>query len=271
MTTRAHINGTNIHYEMQGDGPPLVLVHGSWGDAVEWEAVTGPLAENFRVIAYDRRGHSRSDQGHGADTRRTDEDDLVAIIESLADGSAHIAANSFGGLIALGVTARRPEIVRSVSVHEPPAAPLLPAEVAGELMAAVGEIVEGIAAGEVEIATRRFMEEIALGPGSWELLTDHERATFIGNAPTFLGEMADPAALEVDLAALGSNGVTTQVSKGSESPPPLVMLADALAAALPHAETGVVEGAGHNPHETHPHGYVEMIAAFAGHAERLTV
>ena len=49
------------------------------------------------------------------------------------------------------------------------------------------------------------------------------------------------------------------------------MLADALAAALPHAETGIVEGAGHTPHETHAHAYVEMITAFAGQAERLAV
>jgi pimeloyl-ACP methyl ester carboxylesterase len=170
--------------------------------------------------------------------------------------------------VSLGLAARRPELVRSVSVHEPPALSVIPAEAGAGLVAVAGEIVEQIQAGDAEAGTRRFMEEVALGPGSWAKMTERERTTFVANAPTFAGEMSDPAWSGVDTEALGRSACRTQVSKGLDSPEPLQALADALAAALPHAESGVIEG-GHDPHETHPHEYVEMITAFATQGDQV--
>jgi pimeloyl-ACP methyl ester carboxylesterase len=60
MTT---INGVKIFYELTGDsGEPLVLVHGSWIDHHNWDAVVPSLARSFRVLTYDRRGHSQSER-----------------------------------------------------------------------------------------------------------------------------------------------------------------------------------------------------------------
>lgn len=269
MTTRAQINGTPIHYEATGEGPPLVLVHGSWGDAIDWGAVAGLLSESFRVIAYDRRGHSRSRPVPEDHTRRADEDDLAGVIESLAGGAAHVVTNSFGGLIGLGLAARRPELFASLAVHEPPVMSIV-GEGAAELLGAATTLADQIEAGDVEVATRTFMEEIALGPGSWEgQLAERERRTFVANAPTFAGEVRDPAAYDVDIDALARSRVPSLITKGSEGPPPLRALSDELARVLPHAETGVFEGAGHAPHETHPSDYADLIAAFATQADQV--
>lgn len=54
----ARINGVELCYELSGSGEPLVLVHGSWGDHHNWDPVVSGLAESFRVVADDRRGHS---------------------------------------------------------------------------------------------------------------------------------------------------------------------------------------------------------------------
>ncbi|TMK54544.1 MAG: alpha/beta fold hydrolase, partial [Actinobacteria bacterium] len=58
----ARVNGIELYYEVSGSGEPLVLVHGSWGDHHNWDPVVVPLAESFRVVTYDRRGHSASER-----------------------------------------------------------------------------------------------------------------------------------------------------------------------------------------------------------------
>jgi len=55
-----NINGVSIFLQEFGSGSPLVLVHGSWVDHMEWPFVVPLLAPRFRVTVYDRRGHSQS-------------------------------------------------------------------------------------------------------------------------------------------------------------------------------------------------------------------
>ena len=60
------VNGVRLFYELQGTGAvPLVLVHGSWNSHHAWDLVAPRLAEVFRVLTYDRRGHSQSERPTG--------------------------------------------------------------------------------------------------------------------------------------------------------------------------------------------------------------
>ena len=62
----AEVNGVRLFYELQGTGAvPLVLVHGSWNSHHAWDLVVPRLAEAFRVLTYDRRGHSQSERPIG--------------------------------------------------------------------------------------------------------------------------------------------------------------------------------------------------------------
>ena len=63
------INGVNLHYELIGSGDLLLLVHGSWGDHFEYDQIVPALAERFRVLTYDRRGHSASGPATGSVSR----------------------------------------------------------------------------------------------------------------------------------------------------------------------------------------------------------
>ena len=114
------VNGVRLYYELHGSGEPLVLVHGSWGDARSWRLVVPGLAESFRVVVYDRRGHSRSQRPDTPGSVDEDGDDLAALLEALDLAPAHVVTNSYGGNIALRLATRRPEVFRSLSCHEPP-------------------------------------------------------------------------------------------------------------------------------------------------------
>lgn len=256
-----------LYREVQGEGPLLVLVHGSWADHTNWIAAAALLAERFRVVSYDRRAHSLS--GGGGDAvlaRRRHEDDLAALIESVGGGDpAFVAGNSYGGAIALGLAARRPELVRGVTVHEPPLVGLLPdggplAELAAGFSATLDAVVGELDEGRVERGTRRFVEEIALGPGGWELLPERARAVCLANAGAFRAEMRDPDWASLDVGALGELPGRIVVTKGDAGPLFLSLLADRVASRVAGAELVPLPGAGHVPHLSHPEEYARLVA-----------
>ena len=253
------INGTHLHVRVAGDGPTLVLVHGSWTDHVSWAALVPHLARSFRVVTYDRRGHSLSARTAGPVARTQHEDDLAALIGTLDVGPVLVTGSSYGGLVTLGLTARRPDLVRSVTVHEPPAVAM-----DDPFLERARAIVGLIASGAVEEGTRRFVELIALGPGSWDLLPLPTRETFMFNAPTFVSEQADPTWSRLDYDALRAYAGPVLVTGGEASSPFLQGLVDGLTAELPGAEKAVIDGAGHAPHLSHPEAYARALTAFYG-------
>src|SRR5688572_20332986 len=226
------LNGIDLFYEIGGDGPPLVIVHGSWTDHTAWGMVAERLESSFRVVRYDRRGCSRSERPAGPRTRRDDEDDLAAIIERFADGRASVIASSFGGLVTLGLAARRPELLDRLCIHEAPSAPLVQegedARVLAESLDAIREVREQIEAGDSAGGAYRFVEELGLGPGGWELLPEQIREIFVNNAPAFAAEQRDPAWADLDIAAIAAAGHPLLLTRGTTSPAWLVITQDAL-------------------------------------------
>src|SRR5687768_12277068 len=89
------VNGCRLCYQLSGDkGDPLVLVHGSWVSLDHWSLVVPGLAERHRVLAYDRRGHSRRERPPAPDSVHDDVADLAALIEELELAPAWVAGNS---------------------------------------------------------------------------------------------------------------------------------------------------------------------------------
>ncbi|MGH2989690.1 MAG: alpha/beta fold hydrolase [Solirubrobacterales bacterium] len=187
------VNGVRTHYELAGDGDGMVLVHGSWDDLHAFDGVAPALAQRYRVLAYDRRGHSGST---GEGTIDDDVADLAALIESLDLAPAHVVGHSLGGSVALRFAIARPDLLRTVNVHEPPLFALLADDPEGraqleEAAGRIEEVVAEIEAGNPETAARRFVDEVALGPGAWETLPPKVHDTMIGNAATFAEEVRD--------------------------------------------------------------------------------
>ena len=130
----AEVNGVRLYYEVHGGGEPLALVHGSWSDATGWQLVVPGLAESFRVLGYDRRGHSRSERPDTPGCVDEDGDDLAALLEALELAPAHVVTSSYGGNVALRLATRRPEVFRSLSCHEPPLWSLLEGDAESQAM-----------------------------------------------------------------------------------------------------------------------------------------
>jgi pimeloyl-ACP methyl ester carboxylesterase len=260
----AEVNGIGLYYELEGSGEPLALVHGSWGDATSWRFVVPGLAERFRVLAYDRRGHSRSDRPATPGSIDEDGDDLAALLEALELAPAHVATNSWGGNIALRLATRRADVFRSLSCHEPPLWSLLNGDPEGHAMLQQGarsleEVRRRIAAGDHEGAARHFVEEVAFGPGAWEhALSAEMRAVFVRNAPTYLDELQDPDQLDVDQDALARLEIPVRLTEGSESPRVFPRVIDRLATLIPSVTRETIDGAAHVPHLSSPERYVEF-------------
>lgn len=122
----ARVNGVRLFYELHGGGVvPLVLVHGSWDSHHDWDLVVPRLGKSFRVLTYDRRGHSQSERLSGQGSVREDVADLAALIEDLRLAPAWVAGNSFGASITLRLAGERPDLLRGLIAHEPPLLSLL--------------------------------------------------------------------------------------------------------------------------------------------------
>jgi pimeloyl-ACP methyl ester carboxylesterase len=270
----ANVNGVRLFYERTGDaGPSLVLAHGSWGDHGGWKPVVSSLAQRFRVVVYDRRGHGRSEPSSAPGSIEDDAADLAGLIEYLGFAPAHVAGISFGGSIALRLAARRPELFRSLAAQEPPLFGLLANDpVHGpamrEVLDRIEAVAERLAAGDAEGGTRRFFETVAHAPGVWDGMPLEVRRFLIGHAATFLEEALDPESYTVDLAALAGFTRPVLLSHGDTSPPWFAPVVAKLAAVLPHAETRVFVGAGHVAIDTHAAEYVAAVTALAAAVDR---
>jgi pimeloyl-ACP methyl ester carboxylesterase len=258
----AEVNGVTLYYEVHGTGEPLALVHGSWADATIWEAVAPGLSESFAVLAYDRRGHSRSERPETPGSAAQDADDLAALLEELDLAPAHVVANSFGGNIALRLAAERPSLLRSLSCHEPPLMRLLEEDAEGQALkdeddAMNRSVARRIADGDDEGAARQFLDAV-LGAGAWdEQVPAEDKERFVRNAPTFLDEVQDPDGDDVDLEGLAESDVPLTVTDGPESPPMFLRIVDRLCELVPDARRETIEGADHLPQVTVPERYVE--------------
>jgi pimeloyl-ACP methyl ester carboxylesterase len=264
--TIEQINGTTLFHDETGQGEPLVLVHGAWIDHTSWDAVVPRLAQSFRVVTYDLRGHGASAlDPPDAGTVHDDVADLAALIEHLDLGAVNVAGISSGACIALRLAIENPAMVRRVLPHEPPCAeyllddpenkPLL--DEVGELL---GDTARRIEEGDHRGAAQRFFDELVLVP--WDDLPPATQDLIAAHAVPFLGQLHDPDAVALDPDALRAVPAPVLLSQGSASHRFAALVVERLAGVLPNVRRFVMADAGHVPHMTHPDAYVEMVDEF---------
>jgi pimeloyl-ACP methyl ester carboxylesterase len=105
-----------VRVETLGEGPIVVLVHGSIGGGQAAWAEQRPLAERWTLVIPDRPGF-----GAGPLVERVDFDVDAPLMAELLAGGVHLVGHSYGGVVSLLGAARRPDDVRSLTVIEPPA------------------------------------------------------------------------------------------------------------------------------------------------------
>jgi pimeloyl-ACP methyl ester carboxylesterase len=269
ITLTVGVDGATLHVQRTGSGERVILVHGAWGDGDSWRPLVAVLADRYEVVTYDRRGHSRSAGGDRQGGRLEDADDLVAIIDALGGEPVHLVGNSAGASVVLTVAAFHPDRCVSVAAHEPAVTALLvdhPDPAVREALAADDAADERVRtlleAGQHEAAARHFIDEVALGPGTFDALPAERTAAWVANASTFLDDLNDPDDRTLELDRLATSPVPILLTEGTESPLVMRAATEEVAARVPHAELVVLEGADHVPYLSTTELYVDTVCAF---------
>jgi pimeloyl-ACP methyl ester carboxylesterase len=225
-----------------GDGAPVVvLVHGSMDRHTSFARLRSRLMATCHVISYDRRGYAAS---RGAEPPAGGIDDHVRDLEAIAAGRrCTIVGHSYGGNVVLALAARRPDLVGSAVVYEPPLAwrPEWPHH--GSQPPAF----RGVSGEEAAEAFLRRM----IGDNRYERLPLKTREEVLKDGDALVAELTairldeapyDPALIEVPvLVALGGDSDDRHRNASTW-----------LAAELPHGSLHTIAGARHGGHQSHP-------------------
>lgn len=105
-------DGGRIHLVERGAGPALVLVHGITLGVATWTPQLHSLADRYRVIAVDQRGHGQSIAGDGGYSMERLADDLAEVLDDLDVTGAVLVGHSMGGMVSQLMAVRHPDVLR---------------------------------------------------------------------------------------------------------------------------------------------------------------
>ncbi|WP_033261163.1 alpha/beta fold hydrolase [Amycolatopsis vancoresmycina] len=105
-----------VHYDRTGDGPGLLLLHGTAASREQWAPLTA-LATGFTVLAPDFPGSGRTTDGGGPITVEALAAQAEAVLDHAGFGAAHVVGHSLGAVVAAHLAGTRPDRVRSAVLH----------------------------------------------------------------------------------------------------------------------------------------------------------
>ena len=189
MTSFAENGGVRIAWDEQGEGSPLLLIHGlgygRWG----WQPVLEPLAERHRVLRFDNRGIGESDAPPGPYSARTMAEDAASVLDAAGVDRAHVVGTSLGGMVAQALASDFPERVdRLVLACTTPGG-----EHAVPFPESTVRLLQQAQTLEPLVALRRFVEN-ALAPDPPEALVEEIFALRVQNPPDPAGWQGQAAA-----------------------------------------------------------------------------
>jgi pimeloyl-ACP methyl ester carboxylesterase len=263
----ADVPNARLRYDVSGRGDPTVLVHGSLVDRTTWDAVRPGLAQSLTVLVYDRRGHGESTGAPRTHPVRDDAGDLAALLESIDLYPVHVIAHSYGGAVALRLAADRPEMVRSLALHEPPFVGLLgddpaTAPEAERLLAGTRAIQALARAGKPEAAAHEIVNAFSSEQGAWERLRPEVQRALVRHVDRWTEELADPEATQPDRVLLTDLLIPVLLTTGERSPPFVQRVSRLLAARLHNALLRTLPGVGHAPHLSAPDQFIALVHSF---------
>lgn len=249
-----------LAYDATGEGPPLIILHGLFGSARNWQSPARRLAGHFRVICVDQRNHGRS--AHTAGFDYTDmAADLGALMDELGLPAANLVGHSMGGKTAMSFALAHPErVTRLVMVD---IAPVAYADVHSPVVAALQALPleqysrrqqadEALAASVPEADIRSFLlQNLILGSqgGSWRL----NLAAIAASIPALVA--APPGCASATFTG------PAHVIRGARSDRVSDRYLPEFRRCFPALAVHTVEAAGHWPHAENPAGFLRALLA----------
>lgn len=224
--------GVELNYIERGQGVPVIFIHGTLGDYSVWESQLGPFAATYRAVAYSRRyNYPNSNTLEPKHSAVVEAEDLAALIKTLGLEKVHLVGHSYGGYAALLLAIKHPELVRTLTLAEPPVV------FAGDKLDETKQrVIEQARAafknGNAEDAVRAIVDSTE--PGKYDKIPKPFHALLLRNAPELKAlvtstEMYPP----LDRDRVRKLTVPTLLLSGEKSPRSLKSATDELERLLP--------------------------------------
>lgn len=266
------VNGQDLIYVSEGEGTPVVFVHGAISDHRVWEPLRAAISAEHRFVAYDQRYFGRAewpDDGAGYSVE-AHVSDLVALVEALDAGPVHLVTWSYSGEIGVQAAERSPRSFKSVTHFEPSVVlketMRMPGFAAAQkaMFSTYGPVAAAMENGTPEDAALRMlewvfkMEEGSAGQAAepWpEIWRTNGRTIAKMNAG-----WADARVLTCD--EVSAITVPTLIVQGENVSPWFSAMAETLARCQPNTLTVTMSGVNHDGPYRKPDELAEMILDF---------
>ena len=230
-------DGTTIHADEVGEGPPILFVLGSTLDATAAAGISNCLARRFRCFAMDRRGRGKSGDG-ALHSMALEVDDILSLARAIGKPLT-LFGHSYGALCVLQAAPRCPEVA-SVILYDPP----IDSPIRTEIRAAVRA---ALATSTPREALLLFLELIVqLGPDELAVVNTLPDEWFEERAATTVREMDALYDFDADRDLRLPDALPVSLLLGSESSDELRGHADRMLRDLPRIAIRTLEGQGHN-------------------------
>jgi pimeloyl-ACP methyl ester carboxylesterase len=245
-TVQVHsADGTHVGFDRVGQGPPLLLVHGTTADSSRWGPVIPTLSTRFTLLIPDRRGRGLSkEEASTPYALEREAEDLVAIVESVpGGGTVRVFAHSFGALVAMEAAVRTTAIGAMV-LYEPPFPTAGRAVVDPAVQARLASrLAEDDREGTLDV----FFTEVLEVPRA---AVEAMKGTVVWNARlaaahTLVRETEAVEAWRPDAERLAAIQGPVRLLLGTETTPALDAASRRLAELLPSCEVVLLEGQAH--------------------------
>ncbi|WP_394825575.1 alpha/beta fold hydrolase [Pendulispora albinea] len=252
-------DGTVVGFETLGQGPPMVLVHGTTADRSRWLPIRARLAERFTVHAVDRRGRGLSTKEGGAYHIDREAEDIAAIVNAVGP-NVYLVGHSYGALCSLGA-ALLTDSIRAIVLYEPPASTPGHAVTPPEILERLRSV---SATGDPEGLLETFFREV--------IHSSPADLAAMKRTPIWQARLAAAHTLVRELDSVERFAITDRLSRiavpvrillGTVSPPYFRPAAEAVAKRIPDAEVIPLHGQSHMAIDTDPDQVVSAIFTFA--------
>lgn len=256
-------DGVPIAYERCGQGPPLVLIHGSAADHTRWRPILQKIEKHFTVYAMDRRG-----RGQSGDTEpyaiQHEYEDVVAVVDSIS-GPVNVLGHSFGALCALEACLKTPNI-RKLILYEPPISTHIKKKYPPDAMDRINSYLH---VGEGEKALLIFLQEIVGIPTSeMNMLRSMPGwPVRVATAHTIPREEASVDSYIFNPERFSHMEIPTLLLLGGESPPFYSAAIEALKRSIPHSRIAMIPGQRHAAMDTAPELFLCEVIGFLSEEE----